>query len=115
MKGDAQLPRDRPQLRHLDPKRFDLFLERDHLQLTADDDLLELFQIEDLLLKVRLRPLQVVHDLFVARMSRNTPIAPITFRPGRGAATRSDGWNHLAERYADSAARYADAAFDDLA
>src|SRR5205814_7904909 len=44
---------------------LELLLERDHLQLAADDDLLELLQVEDLLLKLRLRLLEVLHDLFI--------------------------------------------------
>src|SRR5213592_2166353 len=44
---------------------LELLLECDHLQLRADDDLLELLEVEDLLLQLGLRLLEVLHDLFI--------------------------------------------------
>src|SRR5438132_13766739 len=44
-----------PEVADLALHPFELLLQRDHLQLAADDDLLELLQVEDLLLELRLR------------------------------------------------------------
>src|SRR5207302_4998231 len=50
---------------HLPLQALELLLEGDHLQLAADDDLLELLEVEDLLLQLPLRLLEVAHDLLV--------------------------------------------------
>src|SRR5439155_13320069 len=44
---------------------LELLLERDHFQLAADDDLLELLEVEDLLLQLGLGLLEVPDDLLV--------------------------------------------------
>src|SRR5579883_2245302 len=52
---------------------LNLFLQRDHLQLTTNHDLFELLQIEDLLLQFGFRFLQVAHYLFVgAHIAQDT-------------------------------------------
>src|SRR5204863_5228213 len=61
---------------------LELLLERDHLQLTADDDLFELLEIEDLLLQLGLRLLEIAHDLLVSAH----------------VAEDADGTDHLAVR-----------------
>src|SRR5688572_23928852 len=56
----------------LPPKALQLLLESDHLQLPTDDDFLELFQVEDLLLQLAFRLLEVPNDLLVlAHVAQN--------------------------------------------
>src|SRR5439155_11704548 len=47
------------------PQALQLLFEGDHLQLAADHDLLELLQVQDLLLQLRLGLLEVAHYLLV--------------------------------------------------
>src|SRR5918994_5131063 len=107
----------RPELRDLLLEAFQFLLERDHLQLAADDDLLELLQVEDLLLELRLRLLEVVHDLLVgphvAEDADRADHLPVWIAERRGVQARRD---HLARRRPRVEPRVArDAALDHLA
>src|SRR5262249_39534949 len=96
---------------------LELFLEGDHLQLAADHDLLELLEVEDLLLQVGLRPLEIAHDLLIsAHISEDADGAdyfPVRVPEGRGVQRCRDD---LPRGAAWIQARVSgDAVFDDLA
>src|SRR5439155_279209 len=60
----------------------DLFFESDHLQLTPDNDLLKLLEVEDLLLQLRLRLLEIADDLVVGAHVTQDPERPDDFSLG---------------------------------
>src|SRR5262245_47287763 len=96
---------------------LELLLERDHLQLAADDDLLELLEVEDLVLELGLGLLEVAHDglvlTHVAEHADRTDHVPVSVRESGGVERRGDD---LAGRRARVQARVAGhATLDDLA
>src|SRR5207237_1366707 len=106
----------RLQLLSLPAQILQLLLERDHLQLAADDDFLELLEIEDLLLELRLRALEVAHDLLVrahvAEDSDRADHVALRVAQGGGVQRRRDDLAGGAARVEDGVP--GDAALDHL-
>src|SRR5262249_31681107 len=79
---------------HLPLQLFQLLLQGDHLELPADDDFLELFQVQDLLLELAFGLLQVAHYLLVgAHVAEDADGAdhfPVRVAEGGGVERRRD-------------------------